>query len=232
MAKPFIYVDFDNTLMATEHLVLPSLIERFNLLYEDIINTPLTLELFVQHFHGKARESLCQALSKYFSIQVDYEKLYENREMNVIYGLKKYGVEMAPKVIEVLNILHQTYQLALVTNSPLQRIFGAMRYATNGRGAELAACFGTNFFEASLHPKPDPWVYSNALSLLETSTTTALAIEDSVTGVKSATCAGLRTIGFLGFSDQPDHLEDSLMKNGALACFHTWEEILAFIHTL
>jgi HAD superfamily hydrolase (TIGR01509 family) len=219
-------------MMATEHLVLPSLIERFNILYGDSIEAPLTIEPFLKHFHGKARENLCQALSKHFSIQVDYKTLYEDREIYVIHSLKKNGVQMAPDVIEALSALQSSYQLALVTNSPLQRIFSAMRYATNGRGAELAACFGTNFFEAFALPKPDPWVYLNALQLLEASSESSFAIEDSATGVKSSISAGLRTIGFVGFSEHPDQLELTLRNEGAVACFRSWSEILTFMDTI
>lgn len=232
MKKAALFVDFDNTVMATEGLVLPSLIERFNLLYGYLIQTPLTVEVFLQYFHGKARKNLCQALSNYFSIQVDCEKLYEDREFYVLHNIKKTGVKMAPDVVEVLRELQQRYELALVTNSPLHRVFSAMRYATNGRGAELAACFGVNFFEAFALPKPDPWAYLNALQLLDAQPSLSFAIEDSSTGVIAATGAGIRTVGFLGFSDHPTQLEHTLRNEGALACFQNWGDILAFINTI
>jgi HAD superfamily hydrolase (TIGR01509 family) len=232
MKKPFLLVDFDNTVMATEGLVLPSLVERFNILYGHLVPAPLTVEAFLEHFHGKARQSLCEALSKHFAIHVDCERLYEDREIYALNELKKTGVEMAHDVVEVLRELQQKYSLALVTNSPLHRVLSAMRYATNGRGAELAACFGVNFFEAFALPKPDPWVYLNALQLLDAPVQSSFAIEDSSTGVRSSTGAGLRTIGFVGFSQHPDQLALTLRNEGAVACFRSWREILAFIRTV
>jgi len=58
--KKWLFLDFDNTLMATEQYAVPSLIARFNDIYAKEIGRELTLEEFKQNFHGQARENLCK----------------------------------------------------------------------------------------------------------------------------------------------------------------------------
>ena len=160
----WILLDFDNCQMATEHLAVPSLIERFNELYADKIDHLLTLNEFKEHFHGQARENLCSNLSKHFGICVDYSMLYDAREWRMMQQLQKTGVEMAANLIETLSILERRgYKFAFVSNNPIQRALAAMRFATNGQGEKLARFFGTSFFEAGDVQKPKPYVYLRAM---------------------------------------------------------------------
>lgn len=84
MTQRWLLLDFDNCQMATEHLAVPSLIKRFNELYSSHIGQNLTFEEFKEHFHGQAREALCDNMSKYFGIKVDYAKFYESREWRIM----------------------------------------------------------------------------------------------------------------------------------------------------
>ena len=58
--------------------------------------------------------------------------------------------------------------------------------------------------------KPDPLPYQTALQQLGVAATTALAFEDSTTGIRSAVAAGLTTIGIAS-----THRPDQLYKLGA-----------------
>ena len=221
----WLLLDFDNCQMATEHLAVPSLIVRFNALYGDKIDYPLTFEEFKKHFHGQARETLCANLSKHFGIEIDYPTLYDAREWRMMQHLQQTRVEMAPHLIETLSILEsQGYKFAFVSNNPIQRGLAAMRYATNGEGDRLARFFGSAFFEAGDVQKPKPDVYLRAMDQLGTSPQYCVAIEDSVTGASSAVSAGITTFGFLGFADSPQEMAAKLMDKGATACFQDWNE--------
>ena len=130
----WLFLDFDNTLMATEQYALPSLIARFNDLYAEKIGRQLTLEEFKTHFHGQARESLCENLSNYFKTLIDYPTLYEAREWRMMQHFQQLegGIPIAQDLVKTLiALVSQGYKLAIVTNSPLQRIFAAMRCAHN-----------------------------------------------------------------------------------------------------
>lgn len=223
--------------MATEHLAVPSLIARFNELYgtrlQDLGKPVLTEALFKEHFHGLAREGLCKALTAFYQYDIAFDLLYENREWRMLSLLQKNGVEMAAGVLETLQAFAQAdFGLALVTNNPLQRALSAMRYATNGKGKELAACFGTDMFEAQNLQKPSPDVYLRAIDLLAADRGSSLCVEDSVTGVKAAVAAGLKCFGFTGFSHDKHALSHRLRENGAVACFDDWRHFgPAYIET-
>ncbi|WP_129591977.1 HAD family hydrolase, partial [Holospora curviuscula] len=196
LLKPsWIFLDFDNTLMGTECLTTASLVNRFNAIYGTYIKHPLTCQCFEVRFQGKTRQSLCESLSDYFNIYVDYEVLYESRAQDVVTAFRENLVEMAPDVIETLNEAHKYYELALVTNSTLHQIFSAMRWASNGRGSELAQLFGTSFFESGTIPKPKPDVYLYAMHQLNATPQQCIAVEDSIPGASAAISAGIKTFG-------------------------------------
>lgn len=227
MNNVWLFLDFDNTLMGTEQFAVPSLIERFNILYGSKIDTLLTFDYFKQHFHGQAREILCKNLSQHFNIAVDYPTLYESREWRIMQYLQQLPtkVPMAPKLIEVLTELkNKGMNLALVSNNPIQRALAAMRYAENGQGETLATLFGTCFFEADTIQKPHPQVYLRAMAQVEANPKTSFAVEDSITGTKAAVAAGLTTFGFTGFADNPEEQAVKLMDHGCVATFNHWDE--------
>lgn len=224
--KTFLFVDFDNTLMATEQYAVPSLIARFNALYGDQISHPLSLEAFKKHFHGQARETLCENLSKHFGITVDCPLLYELREERMMQHLKEVpgGIPMAPNVIETLTALKSAgVVLSLVSNNPIQRALAAMRYADNGRGDALAALFGARWFEAGSLQKPKPDVYRRAMQQLDASPGQSAAVEDSVSGVKAAYAAGMAVYAFTGFNDDPE-AGGAFQAMGCKGSFTDWKD--------
>lgn len=223
MAKPWLFLDFDNTLMGTEKLAVPSLIRRFNELYGAHISTPLTLETFHAHFHGQAREGLCASLTAHYGITVDYPTLFTGREKYMTALYAEVGVEMAPHLLDTLRALEAAGTgLAFVSNNPIQRGLAAMRYATNGQGDTLARLFATNYFEAGPIQKPDPDIYLRALHETRADPARTLAVEDSVTGVKAAVAAGLKVLGYTGFADDKPQTAAHLKKHGALGVFDDW----------
>jgi beta-phosphoglucomutase-like phosphatase (HAD superfamily) len=223
--RKWLFLDFDNTQMGTEKLVLPSLVDRFNELYGPLIDRPLTLEDFNRHFHGQARETLCASMSKHFGIFVDYPTLFADREGRVMESYRRSGVEMAPGLLPALAILTAGGVLPVfVSNCPVQRGLAAMRYATNGKGDDLAACFGTRFFESGDKQKPLPDVYLRAMRQVDATFDDSAAVEDSVTGVKSAVAAGIPVFGYTGFMDDPQAGGRNLLDAGAIALFSDWAD--------
>jgi len=228
--KTFLFTDFDNTLMATEQFAVPSLIARFNALYESRIGAALTFEDFKKHFHGQAREVLCANLSRHFGITVDCPLLYERREERMMEHLKSVpgGIPMAPNLIEALEALRAAgVVLSFVSNNPIQRALAAMRYADNGKGDCLAGFFGTRWFEAGSVQKPDPDVYLRAMDQTGATPEQSIAVEDSVSGAEAALAAGLVTYAFTGFSDAATG--DVLVKLGCKAAFDDWKDFPTFI---
>lgn len=232
MKHRWLLLDFDNTLMATEQFAIPSLIARFNLLYAHQLNHTLTEEEFTRHFHGQARKTLCENLSRYFNFPIEYRQLYEQREWHMMQHLQSlpHGVPMADGLIETLQTLvTQSFRFALVSNNPVQRAFAAMRYAHNGQGHTLAQLFETHFFEAGDSQKPLPDVYLHALTQLQAPLELCYAVEDSITGATAAINAGLPTFGFTGFARDPLLQHKQLLDAGCIQTFHHWSELCTLI---
>lgn len=235
MLTCWLFLDFDNTLMATEQYAVPSLIARFNALYAKQAGRDLTLKEFKQVFHGQAREMLCHNLSQHFQIEVDYQALYDAREPRIMQHLKDLpeGILMAPYLIETLTALRKRGAvLSLVSNNPIQRAFCAMRFASNQQGDELAGLFGTRYFEAGEVQKPLPDVYLRAIKQVSARPEKSFAVEDSVTGAKAAVAAGLTTFAFTGFADNEEELAKELMAVGCQASFSDWRNLLPLLEAL
>lgn len=82
-----------------------------------------------------------------------------------------------------------------------------------------------------LNVKPDPAVYKQALANLPGGTHT-VAVEDSVSGVRSAVAAGVPTIiGCLAFilPDMRQQHASKLGESGANAMFETWNDFLSAV---
>jgi HAD superfamily hydrolase (TIGR01509 family) len=226
MTKPiWLFLDFDNTLMGTEAIGVPVLLKRFNDLYEAKIGRPLTYEEFQEHFQGQVRETLCENLSKYFNLHVDYDMLFANREPSMMSYLKENGAPMAPNLIETFrDLAEKNVKFAFASNNTIQRCMAAMRFATNGHGEELARLFGTNYFEAGSVHKPNPDIYLRAINQTGADIDRSFTVEDSPTGTRSALAAGLKTFGFTGYAEHPETREKELLNLGATACFSDWKD--------
>lgn len=229
-----IFIDFDNTMMETEKHSLPSLIARFNELYGDKLDAPLTYPEFTKHFHGLAREALSVAMSGLYGFHVDTDALFAQRDIRVMLFVRDIpgGIVMAPHMIDVLqNLRAKGWVVALVTNNTLQRCFSAMRYADNKQGAQLGALLSPHFYEAGFVQKPDPDVYLRAIEESGSDAKKSVAIEDSPAGVTAAVAAGLTCFGFTGFSHEPAMLAAKLIKAGARDIFHSWDMLPELMRT-
>ena len=140
-------------------------------------------------------------------------------------------LEPDPAVLEPLGELAGSMALAAVSSSALDR---------------LAACFTATGLDELIPPdarysaedslptptsKPDPAVYRLAGERLAVSGDEALAIEDSVAGVRSAVGAGFTVVGNLQFvpPDEREGRREALLLAGAGAVVDAWAQIAALL---
>lgn len=220
MTTKWVFLDFDNTLMDTERLTLPSLIKRFNDLYQ--LN--MTAAEFSKNFHGGAYRALCDAVSHHYGITVDYDAVFHDREWSMMEVCRNNGVVMADGLLDAFSTLAaRDVRFAVATNNTIQRVLAAIRYATNKRSDELMAHLGTRFFQAPDALKPRPDVYIRAMLQCGANPNHSAAVEDSVTGVIAAHAAGLKTYGYTGFFEGDKNAQSKKLREaGAVACFDDW----------
>ncbi len=132
-----------------------------------------------------------------------------------------------PEIVAALARMSEDFELAVVSSSALSR---------------LDACFEVTGLTELLPPtrrfsaedslpeptsKPDPAVYLFAAERLGIQPDEGLAVEDSVTGAKSAVAAGLQTLGNLRFvapDEQQARIRD-LEAAGVSAIVSSWNEV-------
>lgn len=126
----------------------------------------------------------------------------------------KHGVEPMPGAEALLNAWKNRWPLALVSTSSEALI----RDAVIGLGWQeyFALCLSSESVGPS---KPDPAVYREAVRLLGVGAGEALALEDSLNGVRSAQAAGLQVIGVTA---------DPILRKSLLAYCAVVRDSLAF----
>jgi HAD superfamily hydrolase (TIGR01509 family) len=136
-----------------------------------------------------------------------------------------------PEIVGALTRLSERFGLAVVSSSALSRLDAC--FAVTGL-AELLPPERRFSAEDSLPrptSKPDPAIYTLAAEQLGLGVDEALAVEDSVTGARSAVAAGLQTVGNLRFvaRDERDARAAELEAAGVQALISSWRELEALL---
>ncbi|MBD1928173.1 HAD family phosphatase [Trichocoleus sp. FACHB-90] len=206
--KPFqhdklVLFDHDGTVVDSETIALKSAWKLTNEVAREFAGAQhYELEGFVKSFAGKPYREILKKIYPDSSTTLnerDIDRLVAQEEKRAI---ERLSVEAKATVgtPEVLSSLRDDgFEYALVSNSSLQR---------------LSACLGatalTDYFPSerifSAHdslpvprPKPLPDIYIYAVKCLGAEVSDCVAIEDSLSGVKSAVAAGIgQIIGYVG----------------------------------
>ncbi len=201
--RKVVLFDHDGTIVDSEIVALKS---AWHLTAEVARTIPgaksYALPDFIQSFAGKPyREILAQiyADSPTAIDESEIDKLVVEEENRAIAHLKLDAKATAgtPEVLSYLS--NGGFQFALVSNSSLRRLHAC-----------LAASALTSYFPTHLifsahdslpvrRPKPLPDIYLHAARELNAQVSTCIAVEDSVSGVKSAVAAEIaQIVGYVG----------------------------------
>lgn len=157
---------------------------------------------FIKHFAGKPyREILAQiyvdaplALS-----EADIQRLVLEEEDRAI---EQLSLEAKPTTgtPDVLSNLHdRQVEFALVSNSSLRRLEACLAAADLTGYFSHDRVFSAHDSLPVRRPKPLPDIYLYAAKCLNTEISNCIAVEDSISGVKSAVAAGIPLIvGYVG----------------------------------
>ena len=98
----------------------------------------------------------------------------------------------------------------------------------------LGALFAPHIYSADrvAHGKPHPDIYLHAAGKLGIDPGRALAIEDSVNGVRAARAAGMTVWGFTGGGHLDHRADEGLLGAGAVRVVTSWDEAQALFATL
>lgn len=241
--KPFphhqvVLFDHDGTVVDSETTSLESAWNLTNEVACEFAGARLySLHDFVKIFAGKPyREILAQIYADSLTTlnQADIERLVVEEEKRAIEQLS-VEARATSGTQQVLSYLRDGgFKFAIVSNSSLQRL-----------SACLAAAVLTDYFPSvrifSAHdslpvrrPKPLPDIYIHAARCLSTKVSVCMAVEDSVSGVRSAAAAGIpHIIGYVGGThiskNERSSRADALLSVGAQQIIERMDDLIELL---
>ena len=152
-------------------------------------------------------------------------------EQRAVTGYLRTHLAPDPQVSEPLKALSERFSLALVSSSATARLAACLEVT------DLGALFpaGRRFSAEDSLPvptsKPDPAIYTLAMSALGITTDQGLAIEDSIPGAQAAVAAQLRTIGNVAFVPEDERAERiaALQLAGVVGIVSSWSELATLL---
>ncbi|MCB0282855.1 MAG: HAD family phosphatase [Calditrichaeota bacterium] len=211
-----VILDMDGVLVDTE----PTHMDAFDIFLKnyDLPSNPHILEGFIGF---SVEENLRMLQEKHAILQnKSHQELVDERN-KIFIDMLAEGVHPMPGIVELLKLaLHKKLKIALATSSDHNHADIVLKGLTANPEYELnfPAVFdcivGGDDVPAK---KPAPFIYQKALKELGIKAENAFAIEDSVTGVKSAKGAGIYCFAlrnpYVNFNENSgqDEIIDSIM---------------------
>ncbi|MDN4172594.1 HAD family phosphatase [Nocardioides sp. SOB77] len=153
------------------------------------------------------------------------------REQEVVTSHLAATLRPDPLVTRALERLGRDRELAVVSSSALGRLAACFTAAELDDLLPAAARFSAQDSLPTPTSKPDPAVYLHALERLGLDAHEALAVEDAVSGARSAVAAGIPTVGNLVFVPEAERAERraALLDAGAVAVVEDWDDLVELL---
>ncbi|MTB85856.1 HAD family hydrolase [Nocardioides marmotae] len=182
---------------------------------------------------GRNFRSLATDLAAEEGVTVAEDELetWVAREQDVVTRHLASTLVPDPAVTDALHRLAQHWDLAVVSSSALGRLAACFTAAELDDVLPAAGRFSAQDSLPRPTSKPDPAVYLHALDRLGLAAHEAVAVEDAVSGARSAVAAGIATIGNLVFVPGPERAErrQALLDAGAVAVVDGWADLVALL---
>lgn len=220
--------DFDGTMADTESLTLPDFWAYLN---EDY-GIPMTQEVWMERYHGKAGPSLLAELNAAYGTHMEWPSFVARRNLRLPPLFAK-GIDLAPGLGAVLTHLQtQSIPYCICTNSQGARNVMALTHLRlpyeDIRTHLQSHCYsGVEDGNAS---KPAPDVYLQASRTLNTPPQHCVAIEDTPAGARAALAAGFgHVLGYVGLAAHPAHEAQRLLETGVHGVIENWNDFLPWL---
>jgi beta-phosphoglucomutase-like phosphatase (HAD superfamily) len=176
-----------------------------------------------RNFRATTRDRLEAAAVAFTDDELEY---WTAREKEAVTAQLADALVVDTDVARVVKGWAQRYRLAVVSSSALSRLDACFRATGLDEWFPPEVRFSAEDSLREPVSKPDPAVYLHALAELGTRAEEAVALEDSVSGVRAAVAAGLPTLGIVEFAGaDAEPLREQLLDAGAAAVARNWREL-------
>lgn len=230
-----IYFDCDGTLVDSEIIAMRVAAEiLIHHVEKETQDHNLSVEDIIEEFSGWHFDNMIEELEERFSITIDHDEAQQSKTPKTLSALSQ--VNAIPAMESTLNALQSIKNIALVTSSEFSRVNLCLDVTGLNKFFPEDFKFSAHDSLPSPKHKPAPDVYQLALVSTNSNSHESLAIEDSLSGVKSARGAEIDVIGFVGGSHiKPENkkkLAYNLISHGALYVIEDMQDLPALIHSL
>jgi beta-phosphoglucomutase-like phosphatase (HAD superfamily) len=195
------------------------------------------LDEFVKSFAGKPyREILKNIYADSLTTlnECDIDALVAEEEKRAIerLSIEAKATEGTPKVLSYLR--DDGFEYALVSNSSLQRLSACLTSAALTDYFPSEQIFSAHNSLPIARPKPLPDIYLYAAKCLDAEVSLCVAVEDSISGVRSAVAAGIgQIIGYVGGThiseDERTSRADALQSAGAQQVIERMDDLIGLL---
>ena len=223
--------DCDDTLVKSEKIAMGVAIDVIaNVIEAQKPTANLNREQLVRDYAGWHFHKMITDLGEQHGVKLDIPTLDELKIGQTLEALKE--VEELPGTTAAIERLRSHgVKVAVVTSSEFSRVNLCLEQTNLNRLFPEDHKFSAHDSITPPKHKPDPAVYNLAVTSLGLDKNSTIAIEDSLSGVKSADSAGLPVIGIVGSDLLPDAMRPDraklLIENGAKVVINHMDDLEA-----
>jgi len=233
----FILLDYDDTMARTEVLALG---RAYDLLVEVLrdhygLSVNHSKEHHIDKFAGTTFREILLQLGPQLGFEVEEEDMnrFVRREVEAVLEVLGNSLTPMPGSIEMLESLQAAGIVStVVSSSATKRLQACLNCTGQNKFIADHLIFSASDSMPTSISKPDPAIYKFALAEIGVGADEVVAVEDSLSGVKSAVGAGISCIGFTGAIVDPERKairHQQLAEVGAFMVVDDLREIMGVI---
>ena len=230
-----VLLDYDDTMAETEKIALGAAYDyRVAELQKRGVMVNHSKADHVDRFAGTTFREILGQLGPELDFSLSDAELNELAEEEVRRVMDALGSELEP-MPGSLEMLQRFSELgisaAVVSSSATRRLHVCLKSTGQNQFIGASSVFSASDSMDEPKSKPDPAVYLFALERLGLNAEETIAVEDSLSGCKSAVAAGIRCLGFTGAlaDDKKELRHQQLLEVGAFEVVDSLDDVERFL---